>query len=153
MKFTIQAGTEIETVTPAELDSFFRGYMAELARGPRVRWFSAIAVPSGGAFSINGLDSPEKLGPEEGFAWKVLSVAIGGSGFTKGTDIASLFIGDTSDTRLVASGISRQYLGQSFYLNGGEAMSVTGVATAGGDQVTVSGQVLEVPNQYLQMIF
>lgn len=154
MKVEIQAGAKFETLTPGEVQTMFAGWMAELARGPRFRRFSAQTTKGAGTWAIDGQTTADPLGPAEGFLWSVMFVAFAGSGFTAGTDAVSVFIGDDAPSRIVASGITRR---QAFnkgevVLLGGEALSLTGAATGAGDQVFVSGSAIEVPVQYAQML-
>lgn len=150
MRFKIQAGAEIETVTPDELRATLAAWIQEVARGVKLRHFQATAtVTVGNTFSIDGGSVADELGPRKDMVWKVLSVAFGGSGFLKGTDTVSIFIGDATDSRLVTSGVTRSFTFAPHYLSGGEALSFTGAATDTGDQVIVSGWALEAPASLL----
>ena len=107
MEFEIQAGTRITTTTPAELREELRAWHAELARGVKFRQIMVEAVVSGGAFSyVPDRPGYDKL--DSGMSWKVMSVACGGAGFVAGTDTFDYFLGDTSPSRVIASGITDQ---------------------------------------------
>jgi hypothetical protein len=151
MRFTVNAGVEIETVTPAELQEALTGWRAEVRRGVKTRHFSATTTATAGeTFVIDGTNGDDELGPRKDFVWKLLSVAIGGNGFTQGTDAVSIFIGDATASRLVASGITRQHSFAPNYLMGGEVLGFTGAATADAlGFVTVSGYAIEAPAELL----
>lgn len=149
MEFEIQAGTRITTTTPAELREELRAWHVELARGVKYRQIMVTAVPSGGAFSYVP-DRPGFDKPDSGMSWKVMSVACGGAGFVAGTDTFNYFLGDTSPSRIIASGISRQ--DRPVIVIGGEGLAFTGVSTGTGN-VFPSYFVLEAPNHLAGAVF
>lgn len=145
MKFDLSSSLHIETATPGEVAQLFAAWRDEIRRGVKLRHFVGRATPAANVFSIDGTTSADELGPRKDAVWKLLSVAFGGPGFTKGTDAVSIFIGEpNADTRIVASGVTRQHTFAPHYLSGGERLSFAGAATGTGT-VFASGWALEAP--------
>ena len=162
MKFTIHAGAEMETLTQGELSeeltAALSAWRAELGRGAKWRKFSARADVAAGVWTIGGASAPNNdkyaTGPQPGFTWAVTRVAVAGNGVIAGTDLWSVYVDDVTPSRLVTSGHTRfqTYDVGVLVLNGGEQLTLNGVGTGAGTDVTVSGQAVEIPEQLAWML-
>jgi hypothetical protein len=78
--FKIDAGKQIETVTPAELEGSLKAWMVDAAKGLRIVQIQAQgtanattgAVRVGGHVTLTG----GKVGPKAGFVWAVQRLAV-----------------------------------------------------------------------------
>lgn len=153
MKFKIQAGAEIEAVTPSELDDrlgkLSASWMTELARGVKFRQISGQGNVAGGIWTI-GLTG-DQIRPRPGFIWGVTRVCVSGGGFVAGTDTYSIFRSDVQPSKLIVSGLTRakEWQPNVFVLNENDSLIATGVGTGAVApfDVNVSGDVVELPVQ------
>lgn len=154
MKVKLEANAVFDLLTKQELDESLRGWMAEIARGARFRSLSAQAPVNGGVFTLADINSPNvpgqtKLAPEDGFVWSVTRLTVGDIGFKQGTDAYTVYRNQVSPSQQIGMARITDSLwdvGQ-FILNPKEQVVVSGAATLGGAQVTVSIGVVELPVQ------
>lgn len=152
--FKIQAGATFDTVTKKEMEdalgSHMRSWVAEMTIGGRFTRFAVNGTIAGSAITIGGANgSMEPIGPPPGFIWDVRRLHISG---LAAADIAGVYINDVSAAGIVATttdlplAANRTFLwsGQ-VVLMAGENLLVTGTSLSATGQVTVSGQVLELP--------
>lgn len=159
MEAEFKVGGKIDFLSPKEfkeeLASFRAAWQTEISRGVRWRQFSGqtsiaagITVWTIGGAAANNRQS--QLGPEDGFVWSVTRLAVSGSGFTEGTDTFGVFVDEATPTRLVSSGLTRQekYDVGTLVLTGGQGLVLDGISSvAGGGDIYVSGQAVELPVQ------
>lgn len=149
----IKAGGKIDAVTYREmhdaLGAHMRSWVAEIAAGGRFARFAATGTVAATALSIGGAASTQELGPAPGFVWDVRRLHITGLAVA---DVASVFINDSGPASLVATttdlplAANRSFLwSKQVVLYPGDNLLVTGASLAATGQITVSGQVLELP--------
>lgn len=148
----IQAGKKIDAITRKELDdalgSHLRSWVAETAIGGRFVRFAGTGSVATAAVSIGGATGLQELGPLAGFVWDVRRLRITG---LAANDVANVYINDANPAALVGSTAdlstgSRVFLwNRQVVLYPGDTLLVTGSSLIATGQITVSGQVLELP--------
>lgn len=152
-KFKIQAGADIEVVTPSELkkqlDALHAAWVADVTIGARWTRFSATATVASSAFELGGPSRPDDgLGPAPGFIWDVRRVHVGGM---DETDVAELYVNDANPSSLIGSTDdvvgAMWLLDRQAVLYPGEALVVAGssLSVANGSRITVTGMAQEIP--------
>lgn len=149
-RYKIDAGKEIETVTPAELRGELSAWMVDAAKGLRIVGIQAQgtanattgAVRVGGHVTLGG----GKLGPRVGFVWAVqrLAVRIGDA-----PAAYSLYVNASNPQNLVrdVSGAANGYCGfgkSELVLLQDDALVISGVGAA-SDNVFITGSAIEAP--------
>lgn len=155
-KVKLDFGAEFEVLTQGELDdSLCRSYdRAALAmvRGIRYR---RLPILSGAAVSgvlTLGVTAPES-GPDSGFAWSLRRIFVNGLTGGATPDVVQLFRNGGGEQPMWQ--ISGASPGQTFgrleaVLLGGETLVVASSGTfAATGQITVSGELIEVPSEML----
>lgn len=141
MKQPIQAGGQIETLTPGEfreeLPRALRNWFAEVVRGVRFRPLYGTA-PAGATLTI------EINGPDEGFMWSVTRLAVDGLGAA--TEFVSVYRNEVSPSTLIHPELRTvEFItSPSLVLQPGEKLIIVGSALAAGPYV-VTAAVKEVP--------
>lgn len=135
-KFKINAGGEIETVTPDELRRELRSWFSEVVRGVKFRQASAEGVAAGGVVTF------ELRGPDEGFMWAVTRMAAAGLG--AGEDL-QVYRNDVSDSQLIHPALVtvEVFPPASLVLQAGEKLVVTG--SIAGRAASLAIGIKEVP--------
>lgn len=153
MKFKINAGAEIDVLNKEELQETLGSWFTEISRGVRFRQISAQGTVSGGVWTIGG-NAPDNhkdpLGPSNGFLWAVTRLALAGGGVVLGTDLWNVYVNEIAPSKLVQSGLTRfaMYDVPVLILQGGDRLAAAGAGTGvAGTDVTISGQVVEIPVQ------
>jgi hypothetical protein len=79
----------------------------------------------------------------------VTGIAVSGNGFNPAADTYSVFFDEASPTKLVRSGLTRDSTWDvgSLVIDGASGLALSGVGTAGGTEIWVSGRAVEVPVQ------
>lgn len=153
-KFKVQAGAQIEVVTPKELadtvSKLYSAWVADVTIGARWTRFSAVGlVTTGLTFEIGGPSRPDDgLGPAPGFLWDVRRLHVHGM---DETDVAELYVNDANPSSLVGS--TDDVTGCMFtfdrqvVLYPGEALVVAGsdLGVAEGTRITITGMAQELP--------
>lgn len=145
-KFKINAGAEIETATKKEVEEVVRAasinWIGEVSRGDRYKRFSTYGTILGNEVQI-GINSTQKIGPEAGFVWSVLRLAIS----VEASNV-DLYINDISTSSLVYPDMPRYFnpAVAEIVLYGGETLIWDVDHTADdGTPVWVTGQIRELP--------
>lgn len=150
MEFEIQAGAKIQTLTPDEASDMLNAWLKEIQRGVKFRRGGGQVTASATTFRMDNAVRNGRMGPESGFMWSVLNVAVKGGQYKLGTDTFDVYMNDVSGLTVVATGVSRQIgfgVGQ-VVLNSQDFLVVAGGATdVNGTDVNVTLLVAEVPVQ------
>lgn len=151
MKFKLQAGMDLDILTRQELgeelDRSAGAWRTELSRNVRFPRISAPAVVAGGVWTVDPVSTAGKLGPRPGFIWSVMRLAVNGNGITLGTDVWKVFVGEGSPTQFVDSATrGMNFNAGALVIRDGENLFFSGAGTAGGTEVAVVGQVVELPD-------
>lgn len=129
MKFPIQAGKDIETVTPDELRRELRSWFAEVVRGVRFRNVSGAGNLSAAGAALITID-----GPDEGFLWSITRMSLFGTSLAAApAEWVSVFRNDVSGTTLI-----HPQLITAEFINPGSVM------VKSGEQIIVRGDGLPV---------
>jgi hypothetical protein len=152
MKVKIQAGAELETVTPDELDSKLRqlqSWLVEIRRGPTIRNVTGYAAKAGGQFTIaSGKPTDDRLGPRGGYVWSITRLYVAGNGYTTGTDQFSIYRTTASAGKIVAGPFvnGKEWDIGVLLLPHPDELVVAGAATnAAGNDVYLSIGAVELP--------
>lgn len=158
-KFLLDFQTEIELVTPNELDKALQSHQDALVsaflRGikhmklPRLR-----GEASAGVLTLG--ETPPQSGPASGFAWSIRRLAVTGLASGVTPDVVAFYRnGTTTDLLWQLDGnkpVEKFGHGQ-IVLNGGDILVCANVGTfAATGVITVSGEVSEVPEEMLGKI-
>jgi hypothetical protein len=154
----LAAGAKLDVLNRAELkqvlDQSTRDWFNQVARGDRYRRFSAKGTIATGALLIDGAQQTnQQLGPQEGFVWAVQRVAVQGLTTVTGTPAVAtteplqVFLNDDGPSSLVHPAVvGYQDFGQySVVMYPGDTLLFKGSGLASTGQITVTGQVREVP--------
>lgn len=151
----IQAGKMIDAVTKKELHDalgmHLRSWMAETAIGGRFARFASMGTITSGAVAIGGANAPD-LGPAPGFVWDVRRLRVSSAGTINIADIFGVYINDPGPAALVARsddlGVAQRawtWAGNVVLYPGDNLLVQNVNALVSIGQLTVSGQVLELP--------
>lgn len=146
MKFKIQAGAEIEVMTPAEMRSELGAWLGEIRRGVKFVRRSMFDTVDNGAVTMG----PEQgLGPEPGFTWAVTRINVTG---LQNAEIQPVTINDDSFHNLVGmfgagTAATRVYSPTGCILLGGDRLVSNNTGLTNGRIIVVSIQAVEVPDQ------
>lgn len=152
MKVKIQAGAELDTISPEEmrkeLELFGKSWFSEISKGDRYKRISAsVQADSSGDFALGGSSAlGGYLGPAEGFIWSVKRLMLA-EPFDDTTQTANLYINDASPASQVRT-FTDAYLpftSDSLVLMPGETLLVTSVNVTASTYYTLTGQVHEMP--------
>lgn len=151
MKVKIQAGAELDTVSPAELREemrqFKESWFSEIAKGDKYKRIMANTISdSNQDFSIGGSAAVGAyLGPAEGFVWSVKRLYL----YPLDATTQDVFLGINDSS--VGSRVRRfdtsylDFTTESLVLNPGETLIVYSENATASTSYTVTGQVREVP--------
>ncbi len=155
---TLQAGAKLDMLNKRELkaalDATTRDWFNQVGRGDRYRRISAKGTIAAGALSIDGVSATnQQLGPAEGFVWAVQRIAVSGLTIVSGTPAVAvsepvqLFLNDDGPSSLVHPALAGyEDFGQySMVMYPGDTLMVRGAGLTSTGEVTVTGQVREVP--------
>ena len=157
----LQAGAKLDVLNRHELktvlDQATRDWFNQVARGDRYRRFSTQGTIDGsGNLLIDGAQQKnQQLGPAEGFVWAVQRLSVFGLTSTTGTpkvatsEPVQLFLNDNGPSSLVHPALAgyADFGSYSLVMYPGDTLlfQASGLTTAAGTIVTVTGQVREVP--------
>lgn len=159
MKMKLQAGMEIDMITPAEMSAALeadrKAWQGEIARGIDFKDIALTGVKNGAVWSLdlsNVLQQQRRdMGPSAGFVWSITRLYVSGTGVVAGTDLFSIYTDEVSATKLVASGLTR---GKEWNLGGlvlaeSRTLAFSGAATGAGSDIWVAGQAVQMPRQLM----
>lgn len=151
MKFKLQAGVELDLLTPKELGDalvdFRKSWVQELARGVTFQRVSFTGTVDGaGVLEFGGPTGSDRTGPEAGMVWSLRRLAV--TGIT-GTQTVSVFVNSSSPHDLLVPGITLAtpilLPENTAVLHAGDDLVVAGSSLTNGAKVTLSATVKEVP--------
>lgn len=150
MKIKIQAGAELETLSPGELrDELTRAraaWISEVSRGVRARRFSATGTSdAGGAITIGVVG--DGVGPDTGMVWLLRRFSVQGYN-PAGTDTLALYNGSTSGSAVIVPKLQTWQTDMDEFLMPGDRLVVAGTVAI-NTQVWITGQVQEAPASLL----
>jgi hypothetical protein len=147
----LRAGETIDMISPGEMKKIIAeqvaAMVAELATGVKPMRFSATGTVSGGAVTIPGAQNGQlKLGPAQGFIWRVDRVSA--FGLASGDSLAvhrtetdgSAFLG------YIPAATGYLDVPEAPLLNGGEFLVITGTGLTATGEIIVNGEAAEVPS-------
>ena len=151
--FDVHASGKLEIPSLDEIRRGMRdeivGWVAELGRGVKFHIAGGQAAKIGAVFTLDKSTKSGQMGPAAGFVWSVLNVAVAGAAYKFGTDTFSVFLNESSNLRVIATGVSRQtsFNPGQIVLNPNDSLIVSGAATDPGTEIGVTLMVAEVPVQ------
>lgn len=158
MKAKLQAGVELDILSPEEFRDGMRGafqdWVTQSMIGPkRIDIFGVGTVDSAGNLAIGGENADlnqGNMGPDNGMVWSIKWLSTSG---LKAGDTLSIYRGSNTASRFVRSDLSgyQSYGSDQLVLRGGIRLLITGatLATPANTVVTVTGQAWELPQTML----
>lgn len=157
-KVKLELGAWLDTVSHSELKDTLKArddaMMHARAEGIKYRRLPLIkGTAASGTLSMGGPDASQDCGPNEGFAWVITRLAI--SGLTSGVtpDVVNLYRGGAGNFPIW------QFTGNSsfatftklalVYLPSETLLLISAGAFAATGQITLSGELLQVPAEFL----
>lgn len=145
-KFKLNAGAEFDTITAEEmrgvLADAMRSWAVETTRGVRFSRIIGQGTIASGSVEIAG----PALGPASGFVWDVRRLrVIGGAA----ADVFTVYVNstDVSGEVCTTDDFTKRLMAfdEQLVLYPGDVLHIKGTSLAGTGQVTVTGQVRELP--------
>lgn len=146
MKMKIQAGAEIETVTPKEMTDILAGWQAEVLRGARFIHPGAVGTATAAGVLAIGVKDP--IGPREGFIWEVTRITTTGL-----TAAETLTVSINDQSPIMSAGVFTATVPQLIYgqrglmLNAPDKLRFDGAGLTANKDYYVALQVTELPVQ------
>jgi hypothetical protein len=149
MKFTL--GSTFDILSGEEFRDGLkelRSWQAEMVRGIRFRTPHTRGIQAGAVWSVATDGTPpdkDTLGPEQGFVWRILNVAVSGAAIAA-ADTFSVWTMSQSPTSFIGGPFPKFWTPQApIILAGGEYLTLAGAATAGAGDVWVALRIAEAP--------
>lgn len=149
-KYEMKLGAKLDIPSAPELrqvlHSEFAEWFQEMNRGVDWLQFSGSAnVAADGTLTLGGSSDPMSagnLGPRDGFVWSMKRLAVVG---LAPADAVTIYNGHPAPSAYIASSAAGGVDTDAWVLYPGDSVLVTGTGLVAGTQVTVTGQVKQVP--------